>query len=158
MKGAVITEDDLKRMQERVSGAVKAAAEPVRPILPARFTIIGDAAPVNNSKAQFVRDGKIHTRKTERGKVWADLAESQLREQWGIMLPVEVETYFIVDVFRPRNAGDVDGYAKGILDAFQAAGVIKNDSSIRRLTITKHVDRNRPRVEVVIYESNLKPL
>lgn len=152
------TDDQLKVMQDRVARLAGRAAEPVRPILPARFTILGDAAPVNNSKAQFVRDGKIRTVKTERGKVWADLAERQLREQWGIMLPVEVETYFIVDVYRPRNSGDVDGYAKGILDAFQAAGVIKNDSTIRRLTITKHVDKHRPRVEVVIYESNLKPL
>lgn len=153
-----ITEQDLERMKARVAGATKAAAEAVRAVLPAKLTIFGDAAPVNNSKAQFVKDGKIRTVKTERGKVWAEIAEQQLREQWGIMLPIEQETFFIVDVYRPRNSGDVDGYAKGILDAFQAANVIRNDSSIRRLTITKHVDRNRPRVEIWIYESTLTPL
>ena len=153
-----ITEEDFKKMQARVAGAVQVAAEPVRPVLPAKFTIYGSAAPVNNAKASFVQDGKIRTVKTPRGKEWADTAEKQLREQWGIMLPIEAETFFIVDVYRPRNAGDVDGYAKGILDAFQAAGVIRNDSSIRRLTITKHVDSDRPRVEVVIYESTLKAL
>lgn len=153
-----MTESDLKMMEDRRDRLAGKLPDPVRPILPARFTILGDAAPVNNSKAQFVRDGKIRTVKTERGRVWADLAERQVREQWGNMQPVTAETFFFVDVYRPRNSGDVDGYAKGILDAFQAGGVIQNDSSIRRLTITKHVDRIRPRVEVVIYESTLKPL
>lgn len=153
-----MTEADLKMMEDRRDRLAGKLQDPVRPILPARFTIIGHAAPVNNAKAPIIRKGHIRMVKTKRGREWADTAERQLREQWGNMQPVTAETFFFVDVYRPRNSGDVDGYAKGILDAFQAGGVIENDSSIRRLTITKHVDRNRPRVEVVIYESTLKPL
>ena len=46
--------------------------------------------------------------------------------------------------------GDVDAPAKSVLDALQAAGVLDDDASVRRLICEKDVDKDRPRIEVEV--------
>lgn len=156
-----ITEDQLKAMQARVKGGGVPAEQvtAVRPILPAKFTLLGHAVSVNKSRVSFTgADGKTKTVKTSEAASWAKLMDEQLRAQWGKMAPVECEVFVIYDIYLSANTMDYANGEKAISDALQKAGVLKNDRLIRRGTITKHVDRNRPRVEVVIYESTLKPL
>lgn len=47
--------------------------------------------------------------------------------------------------------GDVDNPIKGILDALQAAGVFADDAQVIGVEVEKHVDPERPRVEVDVF-------
>ena len=146
-------------MQARVSGAVQKAVEPVRATLPVQFVIIGHAVSVNKSLLRFGgADGKTRTVKTADRREWDKMMIDQLRAQWNLRLPVEEEVFLVIDVYLSANTMDVDNSLKPLLDAMQEAGVLKNDRLVRRATITKHVDRHRPRVEVIVYPSTLKPL
>ena len=157
--GVKVSEEELARMQARVSGAVQKAAEPVRATLPAQFVIIGHAVSVNKSLLRFGgADGKTRTVKTADRREWDKMMIDQLRAQWNLRLPVEEEVFLVIDVYLSANTMDVDNSLKPLLDAMQEAGVLKNDRLVRRATITKHVDRHRPRVEVIVYPSTLKPL
>ena len=157
--GVKVSEDELARMQARVSGAVQKAAEPVRATLPVQFVIIGHAVSVNKSLLRFGgADGKTRTVKTADRREWDKMMIDQLRAQWNLRLPVEEEVFLVIDVYLSANTMDVDNALKPVQDAMQEAGVLKNDRLVRRATITKHVDRHRPRVEVIVYPSTLKPL
>ena len=146
-------------MQARVSGAVQKAVEPVRATLPVQFVIIGHAVSVNKSLLRFGgADGKTRTVKTADRREWDKMMIDQLRAQWNLRLPVEEEVFLVIDVYLSANTMDVDNSLKPLLDAMQEAGVLKNDRLVRRATITKHVDRHRPRVDVIVYPSTLKPL
>jgi len=82
----------------------------------------------------------------------------QFCQQWNLRLPIEEEVFLVLEVYLSANTMDVDNALKPVQDAMQEAGVLKNDRLVRRATITKHVDRHRPRVEVIVYPSTLKPL
>ena len=157
--GVKVSEQDLARMQARVSGAVQKAAEPVRATLPAQFVILGHAVSVNKSTtmAKTPAKGMFITKTAER-RQWDALMINQLRAQWNLRLPIDEEVFLVFDVHLSANTMDVDNPLKPLLDAMQEAGVLKNDRLVRRATITKHVDRHRPRVEVIVYPSTLKPL
>lgn len=141
-------------MTQRVANAAKGAAEPVRATLPAQFTILGHAVSVGHS---YTPVGSRLVKTKER-KEWDAMMISQLREQWNLRLPVEEEVFLIVDVYIAANTMDEDNPLKPVQDALQEAGFLKNDRLVRRATITKHVDRHKPRVEIVVYPSTLKPL
>lgn len=154
-----MTEAELKMMEDRRDRLAGKLPDPVRPILPAKFTLLGHAVSVNKSRVSFTgADGKTKTVKTSEAASWAKLMDEQLRAQWGRMLPVECEVFVLMDFYFSSNRGDYNNGSKAVEDALEKAGILRNDRLIRRGTITKHVDRNRPRVEVVIYESTLKPL
>lgn len=158
MAGVRVTEEDLKRMQERVAGKVQEAAVPLRPALPASLVATGHPVSVNMGKAAVVVNGRPRMIKTEQAREWASMMVEQFSRQWGVLMPIECEVTVSVQVFLAANTMDVDNPLKPIQDALQAAGVLKNDRLVRTATITKHVDRHRPRVEVSILESPLKPL
>lgn len=48
------------------------------------------------------------------------------------------------------NKGDVDNYAKCVLDGLVEAGVIRSDAAITDLTLRKRRDRDNPRTEINI--------
>ena len=96
--------------------------------------------------------------KTPERREWDHMMQDQLRAQWNLRLAIEEEVFLLVDVYIAANTMDEDNPLKPVQDALQEAGILKNDRLVRRATITKHVDRHRPRVEVVIYPSTLKPL
>lgn len=146
-------------MQARVSGAVQKAAEPVRATLPAQFVILGHAVSVNKSSTMAKTAARgMFLVKTEERREWDRLMVEQFRAQWNLRLPVEEEVFLVIDVYLSANTMDVDNALKPVQDAMQEAGVLKNDRLVRRASITKHVDRHRPRVEIIVYPSTLKPL
>lgn len=153
--GVKVSEDQLAQMRARVSGAVQRGVEPVRATLPAQFIILGHAVSVNQSTTR-TPSGQVV--KTKERRHWDALMIQQFRAQWNLRLPVEEEVFLVIDVHLSANTMDADNALKPVQDAMQEAGVLKNDRLIRRATITKHVDRHRPRVEVIVYPSTLKPL
>lgn len=83
---------------------------------------------------------------------WFEKAVEQFLEQHQgrpmIEGPVRVE----LDIYRAINAGDVDNYLKGLLDALQESRILRNDRMVITVVATKHTDKVRPRYEVRIHE------
>lgn len=46
--------------------------------------------------------------------------------------------------------GDLDNYAKVVLDSLQAAGTIDTDSKVRRIVMEKRRDWEQPRTEITV--------
>lgn len=78
---------------------------------------------------------------------WAVLAV--VREQALPLLQGELRVSLVL--YRPEKRGDVDNYAKTLLDSLQGH-VYANDRQICELHIVRRDDRHNPRVEVEISE------
>lgn len=63
--------------------------------------------------------------------------------------PIEGDVLFIAHVYRARKAGDLDSYLKGLWDSLQGYAYL-NDKQIVDLRLTRHDDKNNPRVEIEI--------
>jgi Holliday junction resolvase RusA-like endonuclease len=57
-------------------------------------------------------------------------------------------TYTVYQGFKSK--GDVDNYAKCILDALVATGVLKSDASVVDMHAYKRRDRENPRTEITV--------
>lgn len=68
------------------------------------------------------------------------------------MEPIEGDVCLSARVFRARNAGDLDGYQKGLLDALQGFAY-ENDKQITAMHFYRDLDRKNPRIEVRIWEA-----
>ena len=62
--------------------------------------------------------------------------------------------YVTITAYQPDNRRrDLDNLPKAILDALQHAGVYEDDSQIDELRIGRGLDKESPRVEVAIEET-----
>lgn len=86
---------------------------------------------------------------TPEGKVLKQQYQLEAKTQWkeGIVkdgIKVAVKLYF-----KDKRRRDVDNYNKILLDAL--TGIVwEDDSQIEELTISKHVDKSNPRIEVTV--------
>jgi Holliday junction resolvase RusA-like endonuclease len=65
---------------------------------------------------------------------------------------VEGKTHFVAyTVYQGHGSrGDVDNYAKCVIDSLVKAGVLKTDSSVIEMNARKQRDRDNPRTEIVV--------
>ena len=63
--------------------------------------------------------------------------------------PSQEPVSLTIRLYRPRKAGDIDGPLKPLLDALQGVLYV-NDSQIVGLHVTRHDDKDDPRVEVEV--------
>lgn len=64
--------------------------------------------------------------------------------------PLTGEVVARYDVYRGARRGDLSNFISAIDDALQAAGVIGNDNQIVAIIANKLLDRENPRVEIVL--------
>jgi Holliday junction resolvase RusA-like endonuclease len=90
------------------------------------------------------------------GRKWRESALAQLQKQHRgkalICGPVSVD----LQVYRALNAGDVDNFVKGTLDAIAAAGILQNDRLVITVSATKRTDKVRPRIVVTVTELDIQ--
>jgi Holliday junction resolvase RusA-like endonuclease len=121
-----------------------------------RYTVTLELEPMSTNRANIIVHPKGSTRpmvmKSTEARAWMRAARVRL-ELWRnvhrvpcIKQPVSVS----IDVYRKSDAGDLDNYAKGLLDALQEAKVLRDDKQVVELHMRKFVDRRRPRYEVVV--------
>jgi Holliday junction resolvase RusA-like endonuclease len=55
-----------------------------------------------------------------------------------------------LNLYRPRAAGDLDNYFKGLLDCLSGAAGYEDDSQIAELHAYRHESKERPRAELII--------
>lgn len=68
------------------------------------------------------------------------------------MTPMAGTVAVYVNVYRARKAGDLDNYAKVILDSLNGAA-FHDDSQVVELHMWRHDDKGNPRVEVEIRQT-----
>lgn len=90
--------------------------------------------PSTNTYWRHVTKGKLAGRSliSERGRNFRTTVIKQI----GAVDPIEGKLEVVITLYPPdRRRRDVDNYCKGLLDAFTHAGVWRDDSQIKRLTI-----------------------
>lgn len=93
-------------------------------------------------------------RKTAEAEQWLKVAQLKLQQMKAAqkLHTIEGPVAMSMDVWRPRNAGDLDNYYKGVCDALQAAEIVRNDKQIvehRRCRV--RTDPRRPRYEILLF-------
>lgn len=65
-----------------------------------------------------------------------------------ILKPADIA--LTANFYRPRAAGDLDNYFKGLLDCLTGHAGYEDDSQISELHAYRHESKERPRVELII--------
>ena len=103
--------------------------------------------PSGNSYVRHTRDGRHYL--TSKSKDWYK-AVAIIAAGNQVSGKAHEITYTVYQGFGSK--GDVDNYAKTILDGLTKAGVLKSDASVVSLHCHKLRDRERPRTEIYIKE------
>jgi Holliday junction resolvase RusA-like endonuclease len=115
-----------------------------------RIAFIAPGKPVSTN-ATYLRGNGRRLYKSDAAVVFATQLQMAARRAMRGAPPLtgslEVGVTMVFDSERP----DIDGPIKPVLDAMQRI-VFANDRQVRRLTVERVVDRERPRVEVVVTE------
>lgn len=87
----------------------------------------------------------------------SDVAESYRSNAMGVLermgRPVILKPSDVavtLHLYRPRAAGDLDNYFKGLLDCLSGAAGYEDDSQIAELHAYRHESKERPRAELII--------
>ena len=111
-----------------------------------QVTVPGIPPSVNHYKGVNRRTGRFFVRKP----AIAFKADVALMLQ-GQQMPRAKSYHVKATIYLGKGQrGDVDNFAKVLLDALQAAGAIPSDSRIGILQIVKRRDPNQPRTEITI--------
>lgn len=90
--------------------------------------------------------------KSQEALTWLKSAKEQLKKQRNGAATIEGPCEIEIDVYRAVNSGDVGNFAKGIVDAIEEVGIVRNDRLFMKETVEKFTDPARPRVEIRIKE------
>lgn len=118
---------------------------------PLLFTLHGAPMSGTNSKQRLQMGNRVVMLPSRRAVEWQRdmVAQLQAKHQApAIAGPVSLSLSF----FRQKRVGDLDNFAKPVLDALQKAGVIANDNLVSELHMYRLYDRANPRTEIVITE------
>lgn len=55
-------------------------------------------------------------------------------------------------VFYPDKRQDLDGCTKVVLDCLQQVGAIQNDRYCQEIHLTRHIDKEKPRIELKLID------
>lgn len=114
------------------------------------YCVVGRPVSGTNSQ-QIVRVGSRRmVLKSKAQREWRADAVAQLCQQRGVRRPIAGPCAITLHIYRQRNQGDVDNYAKGVLDALQDARILDDDKHVTELHLYRHTDPARPRVEITI--------
>lgn len=118
-----------------------------------RFNI--DGPPVPKQRPRFdPRTRRTYTAKRTRAyeRSCAQVASTvatQLGAKREVFASSRISATFEV-YMHDRRPRDVDNCAKSVLDGIVKSGLIRDDRQVDELIVRRHLDRERPRVEVVL--------
>ena len=102
--------------------------------------------PSANHRYRMTRKGSVVL--TEEARTYVAIVQSICIQQE--MLPLAGELSITIDVYARDRRTDTDNYLKSPLDALQGYAY-RNDSQIKRICITRYVDKQNPRLEVSVF-------
>lgn len=114
--------------------------------MPLRFTIFGNLASKSNSRKLVTIGGRTRFIKSERALSFQQTANLQIPAKYKqhVTKSIKMTAHIYYDSRRP----DLDPSL--LMDILEKAGVYQNDRQIVEQHLYKHLDKNDPRVEVVI--------
>jgi len=118
------------------------------------YTIQGKPISINAARAAVKVKGKLRLITTSVARKWKNAAIWELKAQRGTTPTITGPCQVTITLYMPTRAGDADNYVKLVLDAIQSAKIIANDKQVDTLTVSKQVDKDRPRVELSIATRN----
>lgn len=112
-----------------------------------RMTILGDCPSKANAYKIITIGGHASLSKTQSLKAYEKSFFLQCPHR-----DAYITTFFKIDidVYYQNNRKDLDGSFKIILDCLQQCRVIKNDRECVEIHARKMIDKNSPRIEIVI--------
>lgn len=115
-----------------------------------RFVILGRPVSSTNSQ-QIIKAGKRRMVIKSKGQVaWRKAAHVQLLAQRGKHPAIAEPCAVSMWVYRAASTGDTDNFAKGVLDALQAARILDDDKHVSELHVYRTLDRANPRIVVTV--------
>jgi len=109
-----------------------------------RFTV-PLVAPSVNHYVKHTRNGRHYV--TNEAKAFKDAVAICARRQYLAAAAYEVEIHVFLGA---RQRGDIDNFAKCVLDGLVQADVIGSDSAVTRLIMEKSRDAKNPRTEITV--------
>lgn len=58
----------------------------------------------------------------------------------------------VLDVYYPSNRSDLDNSLKCVMDSLEKVKAIENDNKCVRITASKYIDKENPRIEFILTE------
>ncbi len=97
-------------------------------------------------------DGKIHgsLAKSESLMKYEEMFLWQVGQLRGLMISTPFK--ISIDVYYPSKRSDLDNSFKIILDCLQKVRAITNDNNVYAISANKFIDKDKPRVEIIITE------
>jgi Holliday junction resolvase RusA-like endonuclease len=116
-----------------------------------------DVPPMSTNRANMIvhpKGGRPMIMKTPEARAWMKRAVAQLQVQkmQKHLSTIEGPVALSMDVFRKMDSGDLGNYYKGVEDALQEAGIVRNDKQIKEHRRCRClVDKAHPRYELILY-------
>lgn len=118
-----------------------------------RIVFCVDGEPVAAARARIPKHGapyKVPKTAEYMQRVSLSAHKAMTAVKWGDHCP-EHELYAVfVTIYRSKGRGDVDNYAKGILDGITQSGLWADDRDIRRLSVKIVDEQAVPKVIVEV--------
>lgn len=93
--------------------------------------------------------GHPNTYMTRKGKRIKSDYVLEAQSQWSNNVTDEDIEIYIDFYFPTAHRRDIDNYFKIVLDSLEGV-VYEDDSQIQKMTVTKDIDRDNPRVEITV--------
>lgn len=110
------------------------------------MTILGNTP----SKSNQYRIARGRMYKSKQLKQYEDLFLIQCQQYRDLL--IDQEFGIKLEVYYPSRRTDLDNSLKVILDCCQKAKIIKNDNKCVRIEADKFIDKENPRINILIYE------
>lgn len=134
----------------RTTNAPKNAPQRAYSAPPRVLVLEGAPASGTNSKRLIKRGVRRFLVPSKAATTWKAGMVAQLQAAWRAA-PITDLLAVTLHVYRARNTGDTDNFAKPVLDAMQAAGVLCDDKIVTELHLYRTLDRTRPRVVITLH-------
>lgn len=113
-----------------------------------RFTIPG--CPIPKQRARKGAGGRWYTPKKTRAYMDRVRGLAWINKPIGNVWPKDATYRVQLDIYFPDNrTRDLDNVCKGVLDALNSC-LWDDDSSVHEIVMNRHLDKEKPRVEVEV--------
>lgn len=110
-------------------------------------TIKGQIPSKSNSYRIITIRGHGSLAKTKAAKDYQESFLTQIREYRDLEIS---ELTYVAKVYYDSRRPDLDGHLKMVLDCLQRAHAIVNDNKVLRIVCDKYVDKQDPRIEIML--------
>jgi Holliday junction resolvase RusA-like endonuclease len=115
-----------------------------------KLTLLGEVRSTNHIYKYHCKFGFPSGYMSAEGKSLKEDYQWQAKSQWKGGVNEQPLSVVVKIFFKSKIKHDIDNYSKILFDSL--TGIVwKDDSQIEKLTISKHMDKSSPRIELEIF-------